>query len=211
MQLLTDKIIFPPHDQAEDDGLLAIGGDLSIERLELAYNTGIFPWYDSEDPLLWWSPDPRMVLFPEELKVSKSMKQVLRKNEFIVTYNKAFPQVIKECAYMKRPDQPGTWIHPEMEIAYNRLHRYGLATSVEVWKDQQLVAGLYGIDLKDKKIFCGESMFTKVSNASKVGFITLVRKLEKQGYRLIDCQMHTNHLESLGAREIDREAFLSYL
>ncbi|MFD0963689.1 leucyl/phenylalanyl-tRNA--protein transferase [Pseudofulvibacter geojedonensis] len=211
MHILSKELLFPNPVQASPEGLLAIGGDLSIERLLLAYNSGIFPWYSEEEPILWWSPDPRMVLFPEELKVSKSMKQLLKKEVFQVTYNTCFERVIENCAKIYRPDQEDTWITLEMIEAYKGLHRLGIAVSVEVWKEDELVGGLYGIDLKDKKIFCGESMFSKVSNASKYGFICLVEKLKQQDYRLIDCQVHTDHLESLGAKEIDREVFLSYL
>ncbi len=211
MHLLTEKNIFPHPSEADANGLVAIGGDLSIERLLLAYNNGIFPWYNEGEPLLWWSPNPRMVLFPKELRVSKSMRVLLRKQLFQITFNKAFETVIKQCAKIKRDDQDDTWITNDMTEAYINLHKKGIATSVEVWQDEKLVGGLYGIDLKDKKIFCGESMFSKVSNASKVAFITLVQELKTKGYNLIDCQMHTSHLESLGAREIDREEFLQAL
>lgn len=211
MHILSKELLFPNPEQASPEGLLAIGGDLSIERLVLAYNSGIFPWYSEEEPILWWSPDPRMVLFPEELKISKSMRQLFKKEAFQVTYNTCFERVIGNCAKIFRPDQEDTWITSEMIEAYKGLHSLGMAVSVEVWEGDELVGGLYGIDLKDKKIFCGESMFSKVSNASKYGFICLVEKLKQQNYELIDCQVHTNHLESLGAKEIDREVFLNYL
>lgn len=211
MQILSKELIFPEPSQASSEGLLAIGGDLSIERLQLAYNSGIFPWYSDDEPILWWSPDPRMVLFPEDLKVSKSMKQLLKKNTFEVTFNNAFNEVIEKCAIIKRDGQEDTWITNEMITAYKELHKSGIAVSVEVWQEGNLVGGLYGIDLKDKKVFCGESMFTTVSNASKYGFISLINRLKEQDYQLVDCQVHTDHLESLGAIEIDREVFLSYL
>lgn len=211
MQILSKELLFPNPKEASPEGLLAIGGDLSVERLKLAYHSGIFPWYSEDEPILWWSPDPRMVLFPEDLKVSKSMKQLFKKKAFAVTFNEAFNSVIENCAIIKREGQKDTWITPEMIEAYKELHRLGIAASVEVWKEDELVGGLYGIDLKDKKIFCGESMFSRVSNASKYGFISLINHLKEQDYQLIDCQVHTDHLESLGAIEIDREAFLSYL
>ncbi|MCF4100418.1 leucyl/phenylalanyl-tRNA--protein transferase [Gillisia sp. M10.2A] len=205
------KYQFPSVDQANEDGLLAIGGDLSAGRLLYAYNHGIFPWYDASQPILWWSPDPRMVLFPKKLKVSKSMKQLLKKETFKVTYNIAFKEVAANCATIKREDQDGTWITSEMQEAYSKLHTLGSVLSVEVWLEGGLVGGLYGVYLKEKKIFCGESMFSKVSNASKYGFIKLVEKLKEEGVKLIDCQVYTPHLESLGAEEISREEFLKFL
>ena len=211
MYLLTDEIIFPHPAEADANGLVAIGGDLSSERLIHAYNNGIFPWFNDEEPLLWWSPNPRMVLFPKELRVSKSMRVLLRKQLFHITFNEAFEDVIQQCAQIKRDDQDDTWITNDMTEAYIKLHKQGIATSVEVWQDKKLVGGLYGIDLKDKKVFCGESMFSKVSNASKAAFITLVQILKTKEYKIIDCQMHTSHLESLGAREIDRAEFLEKL
>lgn len=202
---------FPPVEEATAEGLLAFGGDLSPERLLTAYSRGIFPWYDSDHPILWWSPDPRMVLFPENLKISKSMKQLLKNQAFEVSFNKAFPEVLDNCAKIERPGQNGTWITPEMKEAYLSLHERGIATSVEVWKENDLVGGLYGIYLREKRIFCGESMFSKVSNASKYGFIHLVQELEKDGLELLDCQIFTPHLATLGAGEIPRSAFLDYL
>ena len=207
MHQLTDDIWFPNVNEAFEDGLLAIGGDLSVERLLLAYKSGIFPWFDNEEPVLWWSPNPRFVLFPEKLKVSKSMKQVLRNCDYTVTVNKAFKDIIAECSKIKRDGQAGTWITNNMIEAYVKLHDLGYAKSVEVWRDEKLVAGLYGIDLGNG-VFCGESMFTKESNASKAGFITFI---QNSNYKLIDCQVYTNHLESLGAEDISREAFLKYL
>ncbi len=207
MILLSDILEFPNPAQASTEGLLAVGGDLSVERLLLAYRSGIFPWFNSdEDLILWWSPDPRFVLFPDRLKVSKSMAQILRKDEFKVTFNKAFERVITECSNAKRSGQPGTWITVEMINAYIKLHHLEYAKSVEVWQNEQLVGGLYGIDLGNG-IFCGESMFSKVSNASKMAFISFI---ENSKYTLIDCQVHTKHLESLGAEEINRNEFLNY-
>ncbi len=202
---------FPPVEFANPDGLLAMGGDLSVERLLDAYNHGIFPWYDSSEPILWWSPDPRMVLFPENLKVSKSMRQLIKKEVFQVTYNQDFMAVIENCAVIKRDGQNGTWITQQIKDAYLKLHHLGIVQSVEVWQNDELVGGLYGIYLKEKKVFCGESMFAKVSNASKYGFIKYVRKLKAEGVSLIDCQIYTEHLNSLGATEIPRKEFLDYL
>ena len=207
MYFLSQKIEFPDVSEASTDGLLAIGGDLSKERVLFAYSQGVFPWFQDEDPILWWSPDPRFVLFPEELKVSKSMKQILKKNTFTVTENKAFNEVIENCSKAKRKGQHGTWITPEMIEVYIALHQLGYAKSVEVWQKDKLVGGLYGMDLNNG-VFCGESMFAKVSNASKVGFITLVHN---SNYNLIDCQLHTTHLESLGGKHISRDEFLKFL
>lgn len=211
LYILNNSIAFPPVSEANNDGLLAIGGDLSVPRLLEAYHHGIFPWYDEDQPILWFSPDPRMILFPNELKISKSMKQLLRRNTFSVTFNKDFENVIDNCASIDRVDQLGTWITPDMKKAYTTLHKMGYATSVEVWKDSELVGGLYGVWLKDKNVFCGESMFSKVSNASKYGFIKLVEFLKENEVKLIDCQVHTNHLESLGAKEIPRDDFMKFL
>ena len=190
---------------------MAIGGDLSEELLLEAYHRGIFPWYDSTQPILWWSPDPRMVLFPEKLKVSSSMRQLLKKEAFQVSFNQNFAEVIEACSSVPRKGQDGTWITEEMQRAYIRLHQRGWAHSVEVWEEKQLVGGLYGIYLSDKKVFCGESMFSRRSNASKFGFIKWVEKLQEEGVRLIDCQVYTAHMESLGAEEISRADFLKYL
>lgn len=209
MYILTNKIEFPPVHLAGEDGLLAIGGDLSTERLLLAYQSGIFPWFNQGEPIIWYSPKERMVLFPEELRISKSMRKVLRNQQFRVTFNKSFDQVIYHCKTTYRQEQEGTWITDEMESAYLELHKKGIAKSIEVWENDVLVGGLYGIDLGT--VFCGESMFSKVSNASKVAFIYLVEKLKKENYKLIDCQVYNSHLASLGAREIDRIDFLKYL
>ncbi|MCX7551023.1 leucyl/phenylalanyl-tRNA--protein transferase [Xanthomarina sp. F2636L] len=207
MTYLTSEIHFPNVHQANPDGLLAVGGDLSVERLMLAYKNGIFPWFEKDQPILWWSPNPRFVLFPEKLKVSKSMKQVLKNSDFLVTVNQDFKTVITECSKAKREGQRGTWITNSMIEGYVKLHEQGLAKSVEVWQDNNLVAGFYGIDLNNS-VFCGESMFTKVSNASKAGFISFI---QNTNYKLIDCQVYTNHLASLGAEEISRDSFLEYL
>jgi len=211
LQILNPFEPFPDIRYTSDDGLLAVGGSLTESRLMEAYSKGIFPWYDESQPILWWCPDPRMVLFPHKLKVSKSMKQLFKKKAFKITYNEAFETVIENCAKIKRKGQLGTWITPEMKAAYIGLNKKGIAQSVEVWKDGEIVGGLYGIYLKNKKLFCGESMFAKVSNASKYGFISMVRKLQENGVNLIDCQVHTDHLESLGAEEISRKEFLEYL
>lgn len=211
MYILSRHIAFPPVAKADENGLLAIGGDLSQTRLLHAYNNGIFPWYNEGEPIIWYSPDPRMVLFPEELKVSKSMRQLLKKQAFEVTFNTCFDQVIQHCAFMPRAGQDGTWITQEMQDAYKKMHQNGYAYSVEVWQEEELVGGLYGIWLQDKNVFCGESMFAKVSNASKYGFIKWVQYLQEQEVRLIDCQVYTDHLASLGAVEISREEFLKFL
>ncbi len=203
---IPKELIFPPISRAEPHGLLGIGGDLSPERLLLAYQSGIFPWFSEGDPILWWSPDPRFVLYPSQLKVSKSMKQVLKKDLFEITYDQDFRSVITECQQAYRPGQRGTWITHEMLEAYVHLHALGYAHSVEVWQEGLLVGGLYGVSLG--KSFFGESMFTKVSNASKAGFIQLVRELQAREFTLIDCQVHTRHLESLGAQLIPRKEFL---
>ena len=211
MHYLSEKLWFPNIEDASKDGLLAIGGDLSAERLMLAYRSGIFPWFEEEQPILWWSPDPRMVLFPKEFKASKSLNKIIKSDIFKVTYNTAFSEVITNCASVTRKGQNATWINPQMISAYMELHKKGCAISVEVWREDSLVGGIYGIDLPDFKIFAGESMFSKENNASKVGFAYLVSRLLNKNYLLIDCQVHTNHLESMGAREISRNAFLEFL
>ncbi|GGE39994.1 leucyl/phenylalanyl-tRNA--protein transferase [Psychroflexus planctonicus] len=211
MFLNPSSFHFPHPSQANVEGLLAIGGDLDPKRLLTAYQKGIFPWYNEGEPILWWSPDPRMVLFPEKLKISKSMKQLFKKQAFEVSVDQNFEAVIDNCANVPRNGQVGTWITNEMKKAYIKLHGLGYAKSVEVWKDGALVGGLYGIYVEEQNIFCGESMFTKVSNASKYAFIWWVQQLREKGIKLIDCQMYTDHLASLGAEEISREAFLSYL
>ncbi|MBF4473671.1 leucyl/phenylalanyl-tRNA--protein transferase [Flavobacterium sp. HJJ] len=209
MYYLSKDLFFPPVSHADSDGILAIGGDLSPERLKLAYNSGIFPWFNDGEPIIWWSPNQRMVLFLDELVVSKSMRSIINRNIFTVTFNQNFREVISNCRQVKREGQAGTWITSEMIEAYCRLNKLGLAKSVEVWQDNQLVGGLYGIDLGG--VFCGESMFSLVSNASKAAFIALVNQLKKDNYRLLDCQVYNEHLETLGCREIDREDFMTIL
>ncbi len=220
--ILEKEINFPPVHLAEPDGLLAIGGDLSPERLLLAYRSGIFPWYEGEH-ILWWCPDPRFVLFPEELKISKSIKPLLKKIElarllagqagsaggFEFTMNKAFKEVIHLCKKTKRPGQDGTWITDEVEKAYCTMHELGYAHSAEVWQNGELVGGLYGIKLG--KVFFGESMFSKISNTSRFAFIKYVHVLKEEGIELIDCQVYTEYLENFGARMIDRKEFTKYL
>lgn len=211
MHYLTDKLWFPPLEEASEEGILAIGGDLSVERLLLAYNHGIFPWYEDGQPIIWWSPNPRMVLYPTNFKVSKSLSKIIVKNLFRITYNTNFTSVISQCALIPRKGQAGTWITSELQDAFLQLHELGHAISVEVWLQDSLVGGLYGIDLPEHKIFCGESMFSSVSNASKVAFYHLVEILKERNYKLIDCQVYTKHLASLGAKEIDRDTFVNYL
>jgi leucyl/phenylalanyl-tRNA---protein transferase len=203
---LDQEIRFPPVEMADEDGLLAIGGDLSRERLLHAYRNGIFPWYENKY-ILWWCPDPRFVLFPSELKISSSMKQLLKKQPFEFSMNKDFNAVISQCKAISRRGQNGTWITEEMRSAYNDLHLAGYAVSAEVRLNGELVGGLYGIRLG--KIFYGESMFSRHSNASKYAFIKYVQHLQTEGVELIDCQVYTAHLESLGARMIPRNQFLT--
>lgn len=209
MYFLSEELFFPPVSEAYPDGILAIGGDLSPERLQLAYKSGIFPWFEEGEPIYWWSPNPRMVLFLDELVVSKSMRNILNRNVFRVTFNENFREVISNCQKIKREGQNGTWITNDMMEAYCKLNEMGIAKSVEVWQNEKLVGGLYGIDLGH--VFCGESMFSKVSNASKVAFITLANQLKKNNYKLLDCQVYNEHLESLGCREIPREDFIELL
>ena len=205
---LTSKLVFPPVQLSEPDGLLAVGGDLSPDRLLLAYRNGIFPWYEGPE-ILWWCPDPRFVLFPNELQVSKSMQQLLRREAFVFTINEAFEQVITACRSVNRKQQDGTWISGDIVKAYARLHAMGHAHSAEAWQGGELVGGLYGIRIGN--VFFGESMFSTASNASKYAFIRYVQYLKEQNVILIDCQVYTQHLESLGARMIDREDFLAFL
>lgn len=207
MHILDQNIVFPDIQEADQEGLLAIGGDLSLERLVLAYKSGIFPWFNADEVILWWSPNPRFVLYPTDLKVSKSMRQCLKNCDFEITINKDFKSVITECSKAKRNGQAGTWITKNMINAYCKLHEHGFAKSVEVWKNRQLVGGFYGVDLNNG-VFCGESMFAKKSNASKAAFITFIQNTD---YKLIDCQVYTSHLESLGARDISRSEFMEYL
>lgn len=208
LHILHNRLWFPPVSDALEDGLLAMGGDLREERLLLAYRQGIFPWFEGDVPL-WWSPDPRFVLFPDELKVSKSMKVLFKKQAFQFTVNQAFDRVIHHCAAVEREGQDGTWITGAVEEAYTHLHKKGYAHSAEAWLDGELVGGLYGIRMG--KLFFGESMFSLVSNASKYAFISYAQLLQQQGVQLIDCQVHTAHLESLGARMISRDLFLQIL
>lgn len=208
LHVLDEKLWFPKPDEALQDGLLAIGGDLSAERLILAYKNGIFPWYDGEMPL-WWHPNPRFILLPQELKISKSMKLILKKNTFQFTINQAFEKVIHNCQTIERKDQDGTWINKDVIKAYTQLHYEGYAHSAETWYNNQLVGGLYGIRLG--KVFFGESMFAQQSNASKFAFINYVAQLQKEDVQLIDCQVYTEHLESLGAKMIMREQFIQLL
>lgn len=205
---IDKELIFPPVHLAEPDGLLAMGGELSTERLLLAYRNGIFPWYEDDLPL-WWCPDPRFVLFPEEIRINKTIKSLIKKNEFEFTVNNAFEAVIHHCKNVKRPGQFGTWITDEVEKAYTKLHRLGFAHSAEVWKNNELVGGLYGI--KMGSVFFGESMFSLVSNASRFAFVKYVQQLKAEGIQLIDCQIYTEYLESLGARMIPREKFIQLL
>lgn len=205
-RLLDDEIIFPDTALAEPDGLLAIGGDLSTERLQLAYQSGIFPWFSEGDPILWFSPHERCVIYPERIKISKSMNKLMKANVFTVTTNLAFDKVIENCAKTPRVGQDGTWITKEMQQAYIKLHEMGLAHSIEVWLNEKLVGGLYGV--KIGKVFCGESMFSLVSNASKTALIYLAKNMS---FKLIDCQLPNDHLMSLGAEMINREEYLEML
>lgn len=209
MYYLSPDLFFPSVSHANPDGILAIGGDLSPERLQLAYSSGIFPWFNEGEPIIWWSPNPRMVLFLGDLVVSKSMRNILNRNIFKVTFNQNFRDVISNCQQVKRDGQSGTWITNNMIDAYCKLHELGIAKSVEVWQNDQLVGGLYGVDLGH--IFCGESMFSLVSNASKVAFISLVNQLKEKNYQLLDCQVYNEHLESLGCIEIERDEFMAIL
>ncbi|MEC3964830.1 leucyl/phenylalanyl-tRNA--protein transferase [Flagellimonas halotolerans] len=209
LHFLSRRLEFPPVDTASEDGLLAVGGDLSPERLLLAYKNGIFPWFNDDSLILWWTPDPRMVLFPKKVKSSKSMRKIIRDGAFALTQNTCFEQVIDHCAKIERKGQDGTWITPEMKTAYMNLYKKGHAKSFEVWEGDELVGGLYGVDLGH--VFCGESMFSFKPNASKFAFIKMAKELDEKGYELIDCQVHTDHLESLGAELIPRKEFVEIL
>ncbi len=206
---LSKRLSFPPSHLAIKEGLLAVGGDLSVERLLLAYRSGIFPWYSQGEPILWWSPDPRLVLYPEELKISRSLSRIMKKNIFRITFDQAFDKVIQACADVKRSYGEGTWITDEMKSAYCQLNRKGYAHSVEAWHENNLVGGLYGVSIG--RAFFGESMFSTVSNASKVAFATFVQKLEQLEFKLIDCQVKTEHLLRFGAREVSRKTFIEQL
>jgi len=203
---LDERLVFPDPALAEEDGLLAVGGDLSVERLLLAYQNGIFPWYGDDSPILWYSPHERFVLYPPKLKISKSMRQVLRSGKFTISSNTCFNRVIEACSKVEREGQDGTWITDDMKAAYNHLHAKGYAHSIEVWKDGELVGGSYGVVVNS--VFCGESMFSLVSNASKVALIWLC---QTGNYKLIDCQVYTGHLESMGAEMISREEYMNLL
>ena len=207
--LLSSDIAFPSPNLTSEDGLLAVGGDLDQRRLLLAYSMGIFPWYAEAEPILWWSPDPRLVLYPEELRISTSLKKAIKKDLFRITVDQAFEQVITACAKIRREKDEGTWIVQDMIEAYCKLHESGFAHSVEAWQDDTLAGGLYGVSLG--KCFFGESMFTTITNASKVAFVALVKYLKSLSFDLIDCQVKTEHLISFGAREIPRERFLKQL
>ncbi len=214
MHILSSDLTFPDPSTAGPHGLLAVGGDLSTDRLLLAYRSGIFPWYNDGEPICWWSPDPRMVFdlkLSEPMKVSKSLKQSRRNRGYTIKENTAFENVMRACMNIPRAGQPGTWINEDMVQTYTNLQAKGLARSIEVFQDKKLVGGLYGVDLKDKGIFCGESMFSKKTDASKIALWHLVDTLKAKGYQLIDAQLYNDHLASLGAVEIDREVFLSYL
>lgn len=209
MYLLSEDILFPPVEEADEDGFLAIGGDLSTERLLEAYRNGIFPWYNEDEPICWWSPDPRCVLFPQKLHVSKSMNQLIRKEQFRFSMDTCFTEVMENCRSIARKGEQGSWIQDELIAAYTKLHELGYAHSGETWHDGKLVGGMYGVQLG--KIFFGESMFSFMSNASKFAFTGFVRELVKQDVKLIDCQMKTDHLLSLGAEMIPRSEFIAIL
>jgi leucyl/phenylalanyl-tRNA--protein transferase len=212
--LLSNDLYFPPVEEASYEGILAVGGDLSVERLVLAYKNGIFPWFDADEPILWWSPPERMVVNPHDYRVSKSIRNILNRNIFEVTINKDFESVIKNCQTIERKGQDGTWISEDIIASYTKLHKRGYAKSIEVWQidsqsNWELVGGLYGVDLGT--VFCGESMFSKVPNASKIAFVSLIQYLKENNYKLLDCQVHNDHLEKLGAFEISRETFMKVL
>ena len=209
MVRLGDDHIFPSPRSANEHGVVAYGGDLNPNRITQAYKQGIFPWFESDDNLLWWSPNPRMILYPEKIIISKSLKSVIKKNIFKVTFNKDFEEVIESCSNIKRLGQKGTWITSGLKESFLQLHEKGLAMSVEVWKDSKIVGGLYGLDLGN--VFCGESMFSKSSNASKVALVYLSSELRKNNYKFIDCQIPTEHLKSMGGEEVSRDVFLKLL
>ncbi|MFM7018533.1 leucyl/phenylalanyl-tRNA--protein transferase [Flavobacterium sp.] len=209
MYFLSKELYFPPVEEANYEGILAVGGDLSIERLLLAYTNGIFPWYDSDDPILWWAPLQRMVVNPKDYKAPKSLRNIINRNLFEVTINQDFTAVISNCQKIERKGQDGTWISKEIIHSYTKLHQKGKAISFEVWQNNELVGGLYGVDLGH--VFCGESMFSKVPNASKVAFVKLIDYLKERNYLLLDCQVHNDHLEKLGAFEISRDLFMKIL
>ncbi|MEC4050204.1 leucyl/phenylalanyl-tRNA--protein transferase [Flavobacterium sp. SUN046] len=209
MYFLSKELFFPPVERASFDGVLAIGGDLSVARLLLAYKSGIFPWFNEDEPIMWWAPPKRMVVNPQDYKVSKSLRNIINRNIFEVTINRNFDAVIANCQNIYRKDQDGTWISDDIIKSYTKLHQMGKAMSFEVWQNGELVGGLYGVDLGH--VFCGESMFSRVPNASKVAFAKLVEYLKEHHYKLLDCQVHNDHLEKLGAFEISRELFMLIL
>jgi leucyl/phenylalanyl-tRNA---protein transferase len=209
MHFLTKELYFPPVDEASFEGILAVGGDLSTERLLLAYRNGIFPWFNEDEPILWWSPPERMVVAPQLYKVSKSIRNLLNQNRFQITFNQNFAAVITNCKKTERKGQDGTWISDDIIDSYTKLHKMGFAKSIEIWQNEELVGGLYGVDLGH--VFCGESMFSIVPNASKIAFVTLIQHLKENNYKLLDCQVHNDHLEKLGAFEISRETFMKVL
>ena len=209
MYFLTKELYFPPVEEASYEGILAIGGDLSKERLLFAYNNGIFPWFNENEPILWWAPQERMVVNPHDYKISKSLRNIINRNIFEITINKDFEAVISNCQIIKRKGQYGTWITNDIIQSYIELHKLGKAMSFEVWQNKELVGGLYGVDLGN--VFCGESMFSTVPNASKVAFVTLIEYLKTNNYKLLDCQVHNDHLEKLGAFEISRDTFMKIL
>ena len=206
---LTEEIVFPDPELADESGLLAVGGDLTHERLILAYANGIFPWYSKGEPILWWSPNPRMILLPQNIKISKSLDQTIRLNKYTTTFDNAFEEVIKSCKTAPRPGQTGTWITAEMQEAYIALHKLGFAHSVETWQNEELVGGLYGVSLG--RAFFGESMFFKSRDASKVALVNLASFLQKHNFKFIDSQVETDHLKSMGAISISRPEFLELL
>ena len=209
MYFLSKELYFPPVEEASYEGILAVGGDLSIERLLLAYQNGIFPWFNEDEPIFWWSPPERMVVNPNDYKVSKSLRNIINRNTFQVTINKNFKEVILNCQKAVRKGQEGTWISDDIIQSYTKLQELGKAMSIEVWQNNELVGGLYGVDLGH--VFCGESMFSTVSNASKVAFVKLIEYLKQNNYKLLDCQVHNDHLEKLGAFEISRALFMTIL
>ena len=201
---LSDDLVFPNPELSEEDGLLAVGGDLSVDRLLVAYSNGIFPWYNKDEPILWWCPKPRFILKPEDIRISKSMKKIIKKGEFVVTFDNDFEGVISNCKSM-RENEEGTWITDEMMQAYINMHNEGYALSVETYLDGELVGGLYGVIIG--RCFFGESMFSKVSNASKIALITLAQRLQELNFQFIDCQVYTSHLESMGAKMVEWDEF----
>jgi leucyl/phenylalanyl-tRNA--protein transferase len=209
MYWIKNELYFPPVESSNEEGILAIGGDLSVERLILAYNSGIFPWFNELDPVIWWSPMQRMVVDPKNYKVKKSLRNLINQQKFKVTFNQNFSEVIRSCKNVSRRNQEGTWITDDMVKSFDKLHKMNIAKSVEVWQENELVGGLYGVDLGH--VFCGESMFSKVSNASKIAFVWLIEYLKQNDYLLLDCQIHNDYLESLGAFEISRNTFMQIL